>query len=177
MERCGRLRASGNRIPREHKVAYHWMSNQLAARVGQPPRNCRYPLWAWYQWGGAHRPRPDLRARAHLPSGQRGVRIEFDIDPRHVLLSDFDGWHAVLNRQYVPENDADAKAFEEQFESFGLLRSAEMELKIYQSWQHIFDLKRSSRGWGEDPSKLSIQAVLWELSLQQVRDMRFFIAR
>ncbi|UYZ73367.1 DUF3841 domain-containing protein [Moraxella bovis] len=54
-------------------------------------------MWAWYHAHGANKPKPDLRKSGHLPKGERGVRIEFTLPKERVLLSNFDGWHAVLN--------------------------------------------------------------------------------
>jgi hypothetical protein len=173
LKRRGRLIASNQWIPRGYDQAYRWMANQLSVRVGPPPAGCHYPLWAWYQWAGACRPRPDLRTRAHLPKGQRGVRITFEADPAQILLSDFDGWHAVLNHHYLPKNDSDAAVFEQKLESVGNQCMNEIKLEIEQSWQCIFDLGQSSK----NAAKLSIQAVLWELRLAQVREMYFFTAR
>ncbi len=177
LKRDGRLTANEQWIPQEYRQAYRWMATQLAVRVGQPPQGCHYPLWAWYQWSGPRRERPDLRSRAHLPTGQRGVRIAFKADPQQVLLSDFDRWHAVLNQQYLSKNDYDARDFEQKFENKGKYNNARKLMLIRKSWEKIFDVEPLCKSSREHALQFSIQAVLWELRLDQVHEMRFFIAR
>ncbi|MFO8034331.1 MAG: DUF3841 domain-containing protein [Candidatus Bipolaricaulota bacterium] len=80
-------------VPQEFRHAYDWMRSQMARRVAGC--NGRYPWWGWYS------PRPVLRRSGHLPRGTPGVRLELELHVDRVLLSDFDSWHAVLNRGYL----------------------------------------------------------------------------
>ena len=57
--------------------AYRWMTKQMEHRIESESETMSLPLWAWYQWDGIERRKPDLRSSGHLPKGQRGVRIEF----------------------------------------------------------------------------------------------------
>ncbi|MEO1087874.1 MAG: DUF3841 domain-containing protein, partial [Acidobacteriota bacterium] len=86
--RCSRSQADGDLLP-----AYDWMAEQMRSRIGPPPSSkTTVPLWAWYQFDGIHRRRPDLRTSGFLPPGERGYRIEFTVDDDCVLLSDFELW-------------------------------------------------------------------------------------
>ena len=67
--------------------AYRWMAKQMDRRIES--ETVSFPLWAWYQWDGVEKRKPDLRSSNHLPKGQRGVRIEFEQSDKGVLLSDF----------------------------------------------------------------------------------------
>ena len=144
------------------------------------------PLWAWFQCDGATCMKPDLRSSGHLLKGERGVRIEFRVSDRLILLSDFDLWHYVLNYWYLPESQKDDEAFESELSRRGLsfykekpLRNAAFHRKITESWARIFDLDWTDRGRSITPTraKKSIQASFWELRRNQVRDVRFFRAR
>ena len=58
--------------------AYRWMAKQMEQRIESKSEIMSLPLWAWYQWDGIERRKPDLRSSGHLPKDQRGVRIEFE---------------------------------------------------------------------------------------------------
>jgi len=155
--------------------AYDWMVNQMELRLPLKPPEVVYPLWAWYQWQ-EERKRPDLRSAGHLPPGEKGVRIEFEIDENSVLLSDFDLWHYVLNYCYLSETEEEGEVFEKELKEKGLsfyrdkpLQDMLYHKKIEKSWEKIFDIS---------PGKTySIQATFWELYINQIRDIRFFRAR
>lgn len=130
--------------------------------------------------------KPDLRSSGHLLKGERGVRIEFRVSDRLILLSDFDLWHYVLNYWYLPESEKDAEDFEAELSRRGLsyystkpLRNAAFHKKITESWARIFDLDWADRkqSIAHPRAKKSIQASCWELRRNQVRDVRFFRAR
>lgn len=96
LERKGRLRVARRHVTQEFLDPYHWMSKQMELRLKAPrPSRDAMPIWAWYQWEGAGRHKPDLRASGYLPTGDRGVRAECRVADDRVLLSDFDLWHYV----------------------------------------------------------------------------------
>ena len=84
---------------------YQWMVGQMKVRLGPPPEPWCFPFWAWYQWDGEERRKPDLRAGGHLRKGENGIRIEFECCAEAALLSDFGLWHYVLNYWYLPETE------------------------------------------------------------------------
>src|ERR1051326_8759863 len=102
------------------RTAYDWMVEQMERRIGPGPKPGAYPLWAWYQWDGAARRRPDLRSALHVPGGTKAVRIEFDIAEEQILLSDFSAWHVPLNYGYLALNEAEAEAFEAEVAQQGI---------------------------------------------------------
>ena len=68
--------------------AYEWMAEKMRSRIGPPPERDCLPIWAWQQWEGVERKKPDLRAGGHLAKGERGIRIEFEqADDSALLLS------------------------------------------------------------------------------------------
>ena len=180
----GVLRATRQHVEKYFLGAYEWMIEQMERRLAPRPRRNQYPLWAWRQWENEVRPKPDLRSGGHIPKGEKGVRIEFEIPDDLVLLSDFDLWHYVLNYWYLPQSESEGEKFEAELETHGLslfnqkpLSHAEFHNRMVQSWNRIFDLH-----WSEDDlalplSRKSIQATLWELKEGQVRNCKYFKSR
>lgn len=145
-------------------------------RLGPAATEDAMPLWAWYQYAGSRRRKPDLRSGGYLPKGERGVRLELEMDERAVLLSDFDLWHYVLNDWYLPASVEDAETF-----AAWLAQGAEPEgphrQAIVASWRRIFAIEWAARGIAEAKSDKAIQATFWELRLENVRQVQAFVAR
>ena len=164
--------------------AYEWMAEKMRARIGEPPDLECVPIWAWYQWESAERKKPDLRTGGHLGKGERGVRIGFEQAEDGVLLSDFCLWHYVLNYWYLPSCEADGEMFERELASHGLsffdqkpLPHAEYHLRIVRSWNRIFDLDWSEPDISQPRKRKSIQATMWEIRWDQVRQHKQFTSR
>ena len=151
--------------------AYAWMSRQLKKCVGAPPSGVVLPIWVWRYWAGTARARPDLRCGTMLSRGTLGVRLELNLPPESVLLSNFDAWHAVLNDHYHALDDADYEWFE-QLAASGELSAAQLKQIKEDSWQRIFDLSLIL-----DPSTWAVQGVVWEISLTSVQKVDYFKAR
>lgn len=83
------------------RPAYRWLMSQMKERVA----GCRglWPIWFW------HSPKPDLRHSAHLPRGERGVRLELELPRDRTLLLDFETWHAVLNRWHLSQSQRESE--------------------------------------------------------------------
>ena len=164
--------------------SYRWMAEQMKGRLRNPPCDNYFPIWAWYQWEDSKRNRPDLRASGHLPKKEKGVRIEFNCHENMVLLSDFDLWHYVLNYWYLPESVTDGDNFEAELEMKGLsffktkpIPHPKYHEKIVRSWNKIFDLDWYEPDLSSPKHDKSIQATVWQLKIDQVRDYKRFKAR
>lgn len=190
LQRKGRLRVSSRQVTQDFLAPYAWMAAQMECRLRVPrPSTNAMPIWAWYQWEGAARRKPDLRAGGHLPKGVRGVRVECHVEDERVLLSDFDLWHYVLNYWYLPETEKDGEAFEKKLTRVGLsfykcdhqhpLQQVQYRREIEQSWERIFDLAWADRrhSIASPPKKKSVQATLWELALDNVIRAKKFTAK
>jgi hypothetical protein len=163
---------------------YQWMIRQMEQRIGPPPTPGAYPVWAWLQWENAKRTKPDLRAGGHLPKRESGVRIEFECPDSSALLSDFDLWHFVLNYWYLPESEVEGDEFEAQLaeRGFSFFKTKPLPNRFYHdrivaSWDKIFDLDWQESEIALPRSEKSIQATLWELNADQVRNHDYFKAR
>lgn len=116
----GVLRANEDFVYEDMMFHYNWMADQLKKRIGLPPSiEIKYPVWAWYQWSGINKKKPDLRNSSHLPKGINGVRIEFEVDSKDVLLSDFDDFNKVLNYGYMTDTEVEYDNFYKKLESQG----------------------------------------------------------
>lgn len=105
---------------------------------------------------------PDLRARAHIPSGTKGVRIELDVPDDLVLLSDFETWHAVLNNHVLSysEKEHDQTHSREQIEK---------------SWERVFEFGKGDPDWNGTGS--SVQATIPKIDKDWIRKVKHFIGR
>ena len=164
--------------------AYRWMVEKMRCHIGSSPTPDCMPIWAWHQWEGSKRKKPDLRAGRHLDKGQRGVRIEFEPADADALLSDFSLWHFALNYWYLPGSEGDGKAFEEELASHGLcffdqkpLPHAGYHARIVASWDRMFDLDWSEPDVSQPRETKAIQATVWELRRDQVRCHHHFSSR
>lgn len=156
-------------IDSDVSVPYNWMARQLCDRGKSTGQIC--PIWLWYAYGGRRKP-PDLRHSWHLPRGERGLRIEFELDERQVLLSQFEMWVWVLEGQYVPENASEA-----QHVDIWARKGELTEKKIRHSWTRIFDLTFGcERFWGAFAGR-DIQATTPSVKIDSVRRVDYFTAR
>ncbi len=183
-QKRGVIRADGRRIDRDVRQAYRWMTRQMEQRIGPRPAGVNYPVWAWSQCEDARRPRPDLRSSDLLPPGCRGVRVEFETDESNVLLSDFELWHYVLNYWYLGRSWADCRRFERRVRASGFdayarddRQTSPLASTVEESWERIFDLNWSQRSMASPRHEKSIQATLWEISLEAVSRVRHFVSR
>jgi hypothetical protein len=155
------------------------MSDQMRLRL--PPHRASFPLWGWYRWQGLKQCRPDLRASGHLTKGATGVRIEFELPEESVLLSDFSGWHCVLNRCFLSINEQEFEALAVELERAGVKWRwpfpEPFHGRVVSSWQRIFDLEAGDAQWCAPLSQRSIQATFWELTIPQMRRADIFRAR
>lgn len=183
-KRTGVLRSVSKHADAISMSAYQWMAEQMRVRIGPAPTIDSLPVWAWYQWEGERKKKPDLRSTGHIPSGTRGVRIEFAINDKQVLLSDFDLWHYVLNYWYLPASEEDGARFEARLDhsnpAFFLtkpLPDPKFHQAVVASWQRIFDMDWRAKDIAGSRAKKSIQATLWELRIERLRSVREFVAR
>ena len=157
LQRRGRLRVGRRHVTQDFLGPYAWMAKQMERRLRTPrPSKNAMPIWAWYQWEGVDRRKPDLRSGGYLDKGEQGVRVELKVADDRVLLSDFDLWHYVLNYWYLPESEKDGKAFEEKLARAGLsfygcdhqhpLSHVRYRQEIERSWERIFDTNWADRG-------------------------------
>ena len=183
MQQRGCLRGQRSHVDRDFLPAYDWIADQMRERIGKPSSACiSIPIWAWQQYDGIRRKRPDLRSSGHLPTGTRGYRIGFTIADASVLLSDFELWHYALNYWYLPTSESDAEAFDTCHQNLRCSWSnpppdQRVNSAIKHSWQRMFDLDWHDPYVTAPNDQKSIQATLWQLEVSWVTIVDEFVAR
>lgn len=157
---------------RDCRKQYDWLVRQMKQRIGPPPEQVTYPVWALYQQDGKHR-KPDLRRErwAFGCNGERFACLEIEIPDRDILLSDFDYWCIILNNGLLSDTEQEDRCLETQYEALSPSEKRRMKEK---NWERVFDLSPLDNEWMR--KGYDIQATFWELRLEQVRDVRFFRA-
>jgi hypothetical protein len=116
-----------------------------------------------------------------LAKGQKGVRIELDLDETEVLLSDFEKWHFVLGGWFLSYDEAEDEQFDREKTRLGYRYTdphpEPLKARVRASWDRIFDLKGGDPDWFGKASKQAIQATFWELRLKDVTDVTFYTDR
>nr|WP_308695504.1 DUF3841 domain-containing protein [uncultured Stomatobaculum sp.] len=151
---------------------YDWLVRQMKQRIGPPPEQVTYPVWALYQQDGKHR-KPDLRRERWAVgcNGERFACLEIEIPDRDVLLSDFDAWCMLLSDFLISDTEQEGCCLEAQYEALSPSEKRRMKEK---NRERVFNLSPLNNGWSR--RGYYIQANFWELRLEQVRDVRFFRA-
>lgn len=172
----GVLRASPSHIDPFYFPAYAWMSTQLENKVARP-EDCApvYPVWAWLQYKSQQNPKPKLGDPALLPPGSKGVLIEFQANPEAYLASDFQKWHAVLNKDYLPLNRQEQLDFEAWAKGLPAAQAQRLvKARVERSWTRIFDVDApASDCWG-GPLQRELQVVLWQIERDWIDSVEFF---
>jgi len=160
LESKGFLQCGAAHAKPDFLTAYRWMAGQMRRRLAWSPSDREVlPVWAWYQWQNSRGRKPDLRFKAHLPAGTDGVRLELEVRRDSVLLSDFDLWHCVLNRCYLPISAEDDAAFDRLLQTRGLGSTAFDSLptpcrqRIEDSWVRIFSLEGNADSTNTPPGR------------------------
>lgn len=159
-------------------LAYDWLCGEMEARgLVRPTGERIYPIWAWRQYRGSARPKPDLRDSMMKAWGreERHVLLTLEVPDHQVLLHDYDAWHYPLNHWYLGSPKA-TNDFERRCKRAGAplysdvpLGDLALRAELEASWQAIFDLATVQRTMQGSLSSQAIQATFWELRRDQVR--------
>jgi hypothetical protein len=152
----------------DFKEAYEWMVDE-AKRINPEWKESR-PVWFWTK-------KPDLRTYRFVripgkPKTIPHVLIEIEVDPKELLITDFDMWHQVLNSSYVPKNSKDYDRFYNKlprkyhYVSHKLLPE-KFQKEMLKSWSRIVKSEKASK-------KVSCQAIKEDLKMSEVKKVKFF---
>lgn len=143
--------------------AYRWMIQQMIKKIGPSDQLNIYPIWAWYRSRDYTHQRPDFR---WIRDYSDEVCIELDISDDKVLLSDFQGWHFILNDWYY--SDAmNQDEWDRKDKWFDGLSAKQQQQEKEKSWQQIFDVTPRYGDW--DANGEAVQACFWAIKKEQIR--------
>jgi hypothetical protein len=181
----GRLVRDLSDVPEDFASAYGWMRQQMIDRLGlRSDDSIGWPLWSWQQYHNDRRKMPDLRNAGNLPRGTKGVRLWIEKDESEILLSDFELWHYVLSNWYLPTSMRDMDRFELEVEKKNYstylqrpIPNTKYDYETKKSWGRIFDLDWQKVDIRSPRDEKAIQATFFELALEEVKRVDFFVAR
>jgi hypothetical protein len=160
------------------------MRQQMIGGLGlRSDESIGWPIWGWQQCHSDRRRMPDLRCSGFLPRGAKGVRLCIEKDESEILLSDFVLWTHVLGNWYVPTSLSDMDRFELKYgKKISSTFSQKTNLsrkhnEIKKSWERIFILDWQEIDISSPRNEKAIQATFFELALEDVKRVDFFVAR
>lgn len=149
------------------RLAYEWMKDAMdeaGVKGREPGIN---PWWCWIQTSA------DQTCPTDVEPDDTSVLLELSLDPKDVLLSDFDMWHVPLNYWLNGEGD-EAEAFEKKLELAGLNIYKNKPLpepfhaSVQASWRDIFCLDRVN-GYTCELKDKTIQGVFWKMRPENIK--------
>lgn len=120
--------------------AYLWIAAEMDKRNIPHPDGLKLPLWAWHTRDWKHK-KPDLRTTGLGTPGKSYACIEFEIDDKNVLLSDYNSWHYVLNHCWFDDSQTENE-WNALCDWFNSLKPEEKAKLTIESWQKIFDVTK-----------------------------------
>jgi hypothetical protein len=136
--------------------AYRWMRRKMRRYIDRSVREDLWPIWGWVQWLDHRRRMPDLRCSWHLPRGTHGVRLCLELPLERVLVSNFDRWHVVLNATVGYGNECFTASMDQDWEDKVLYPPGERLIL---------------------PKSGQLQACFWSISIDEVVQVKEFVAR
>ena len=134
--------------------AYTWLINQFNQRIPKP-NQVTIPIWWWLDNGVRTK-----EFQEDIPPKPVKVIIEADYPNNQILLSDFEKWHYVLNKWYLPDDiNNDSDDYYDQIDQwFDHLSSHQQQVQMQKSWQQIFNLD----------DQWPIQANTWSIDFANI---------
>jgi hypothetical protein len=149
------------------RLAYDWMKDAMDEAGIQGRKPGMNPWWCWIRLGEGQ-----IKPTAMQADGTH-VLLELSLDPKDVLLSDFDMWHVPLNYWFNAEGDEE-ESFENELKLAGLNIYEDKPLpepfhtRVQASWRDVFCLERVN-GYTRELKDKAIQGVFWKMSPDNIK--------
>ncbi len=149
------------------KEAYDWLVIKMEERIGPAPEGVQYPVWAYLKKPSAE--------ECYSDDLEKVYRIEFEIDPKDVFLTDFGFWFYPINNIFyfnIPHTDYET--YEEWEDAYD---AAEAEIR--EQGEDVYE-KAKKESWnvaiynGFPQKRKWAQATFWELRKEQIKKVRIF---
>jgi len=149
----------------DFKSSYDWIITKM--KHIDNPYKANYPIWAWKNWTPENA-KPDLRSYSRMSEkGKDLIRIEFEVEDKNILVTDFDYWHSVLNFGYIfPTKESEDDWCDDDWDDPKYKFTDE---QIIKSWDNIFNLGERKSGYN--------QACVWYIHMDQVINITHFKTR
>ena len=144
---------------------YRWLMEKMRQKIGKEPEGVTYPVWAWYKWEYENQC-PDVNSAAFLQRNEDKVLFTLEVPENEALLTDFEAWQFVLMHTFVMKEE------EEDFIEVDGLSEEELEEKIQNSWDNVFDV-REVRGTDYTRGRF-VQATFWEIKKEYILDKKVY---
>ena len=140
--------------------SYDWFTKEAAKRVPKP-QDVNAPIWC------------SISEKNCLKPIKGTVVYVLEVPKEQVIYFDECKWDYVLNRIYLPKDDADGAAYKEHLKELGAANGFEFfqgryqgmfpkeERKIRESWNRVFDIDN----W----TIYNVCGNLWEIKKEWVR--------
>lgn len=158
-------------VSEDFRPAYEWIASRMKDRIGSAHGgHLDWPLWAWFIRDGED----EIDPNSDEFDGLDCWLVTFEAKLDHVVLSDFENWHYVLNQHYLPdvtkcsdEQEKESDEFDRALEEAGIdwfLRPYPKPYwdKMLDSWERVFQITSRAK---------SVQATFWALSVDQVLEV------
>ena len=149
-------------MARHYLESYDWFTEEAAKRVPKP-EDVQASIWC------------SVSRSTCLPPIEDTVVYVLEVPADKVIYFDDGKWDYVLNRIYLPKDEADRLAYKKHLEAIGVKNGFEFfqgrykgfypeeERRIVESWQRVFDVD----GWNTP----SICGNIWEIRKEWVRQI------
>lgn len=140
--------------------SYDWFTKEAAKRVAKP-QDVKAPIWC------------SISKENCLKPIEGTVVYVLEVPEEQVIYFDECKWDYVLNRIYLPKDEADGAAYKEHLKKLGVANGFEFlqgryqgmfqeeERKIRESWNRVFDIDN----W----TIFNVCGNIWEIKKEWVR--------
>lgn len=156
--------------------AYQWLHRQMLARgiASLGDRSGMFWMYVKTPYGLG---KPDMRYRLYKRFVDNGnmALLTLRIPKERVLVSDYDGWHWVLNNWYL--HDDTVEDFDQTHDWLDLVRTVnhkKLQRLREQSWLHIFDQSTIAKKMGIVPEQVTWQGTAFDICGSDVVDIKVY---
>lgn len=120
--------------------AYQWLCKQFEKRKHLP---MNASIWVWQKYGNK-----TFFKHPEFKDVPNQVLLELAVDPKILLLSDFDNWNSCLNYGLVSDDEQEIDNF---YACCDMMTADMYKETVEKSWNRIFDVSKSDYVQGVMP--------------------------